>query len=37
VALSRCISLEGIELLRPLKKSDVIVNKHLIGFQDRLI
>jgi ATP-dependent DNA helicase PIF1 len=37
VALSRCISLEGIELLRPLKKSDVIVNKQLIGFQDRLI
>ena len=37
VALSRCISLEGIELLRPLKKSDVIVNKRLIGFQDRLI
>ena len=37
VALSRCISLEGIELLRPLRKSDVIVNKQLIGFQDRLI
>ena len=37
VALSRCISLGGIELLRPLKKSDVIVNKQLIGFQDRLI
>ena len=37
VALSRCISLEGIELLRPLKKSDVIVKKQLIGFQDRLI
>ena len=37
VALSRCISLEGIELLRPLKKSDVIVNKQLVGFQDRLI
>ena len=37
VALSRCISLEGIELLRPLKKTDVIVNKQLIGFQDRLI
>ena len=37
VALSRCISLDGIELLRPLKKSDVIVNKQLIGFQDRLI
>ena len=37
VALSRCISLQGIELLRPLKKSDVIVNKQLIGFQDRLI
>mgnify|MGYP003326412323 FL=1 len=37
VALSRCISLEGIELVRPLKKSDVIVNKQLIGFQDRLI
>ncbi len=37
VALSRCISLEGIELLRPLKKSDVIVNRQLIGFQDRLI
>ena len=37
VALSRCINLEGIELLRPLKKSDVIVNKQLIGFQDRLI
>ena len=37
VALSRCISLKGIELLRPLKKSDVIVNKQLIGFQDRLI
>ena len=37
VALSRCTSLEGIELLRPLKKSDVIVNKQLIGFQDRLI
>ena len=37
VALSRCISLEGIELLRPLRKSDVIVNKQLIGFQNRLI
>ena len=37
VALSRCISLEGIELLRPLKKSDIIVNNQLIGFQDRLI
>ena len=37
VALSRCISLKGIELLRPLRKSDVIVNKQLIGFQDRLI
>ena len=37
VALSRCISLEGIELLRPLRKSDVIVNKQLIGFQDKLI
>ena len=37
VALSRCISLEGIELLRPIKKSDIIVNNQLIGFQDRLI
>ena len=37
VALSRCISLDGIELLRPIKKSDVIVNNQLIGFQDRLI
>ena len=37
VALSRCISLEGIELLRPIRKSDVIVNNQLIGFQDRLI
>jgi len=37
VALSRCISLEGIELIRPIKKSDIIVNHQLIGFQDRLI
>ena len=37
VALSRCISLEGIQLLRPIKKSDIIVNNQLIGFQGRLI
>lgn len=32
VALSRCISLEGIKLVRPIKKSDIIMDWKIVKF-----
>ena len=37
VALSRCRSLSGVVLKRPLKMSDVIVDEGLHGFQGRIL
>ena len=32
VALSRCVSLEGISLARPIRKSDIIIDRRIAGF-----
>ncbi|MCK5106454.1 MAG: AAA family ATPase [Elusimicrobiales bacterium] len=32
VALSRCVSLEGISLARPIRKSDIIIDRRIGGF-----
>ena len=37
VALSRCTSLEGISLSRPLYTTDIIVNKDVINFYEKVI
>lgn len=36
VALSRCVSLEGISLARPIRKSDIMTDRRINGFIDEL-
>ena len=37
VALSRCRTLEGLTLARPLRQSDVIVDPAAMGYRDYLL
>jgi ATP-dependent exoDNAse (exonuclease V) alpha subunit len=35
VALSRCRSLEGLALARPLRPSDILFDRSAMGYRDR--
>ena len=34
VAISRCKTLDGVELVRPILKSDIMVNQDIVSFQN---
>ena len=34
VAMSRCTTLEGIELVKQIKRSDIKVNEDIVNFQN---
>ena len=33
VAMSRCKTLDGVELIRPILKKDIMVNQDIVSFQ----